>query len=160
MKIECRILLSRMSWTSVVLLVLALSLPALAALGGDVASVQQDKAQMKGTLKTTQASAFTVHEITAPGNTVIKEYVSPAGKVFAVTWHGPFVPNMQQLLGSYFKQFADAATAKRESHLRQRGLNVQQQDLVIQNGGHPRAYFGKAYVPSMFPQGVTMDGIQ
>ena len=160
MKIEYRILLSRMSWTSVVLLVLALSLPALAALGGDVTSVHEDQAQMKGTLKTTQAAAFTVHQITAPGNTVIKEYVSPAGKVFAIVWHGPFVPNMQQLLGSYYKQFADAAAAKRESHLRQRGLNVQQSDLVIQNGGHPRAYFGKAYVPSMFPQGVTMDEIQ
>lgn len=160
MKKQYRILLSRMSWTSVVLVMLALSLPALAALGGDVTSVQQDKAQMKGTLKTTQAAAYTVHEITAPGNTVIKEYVSPAGKVFAIVWHGQFVPNMQQLLGSYYKQFSDAAAAKRESHLRQRGLNVQQSDLVIQNGGHPRAYFGKAYVPSMFPQGVTMDGIQ
>ena len=84
MKIECRILFSRMSWTSVVLVMLALSLPALAALGGDVTSVQEDKTQMKGTLKTTQAAAFTVHEITAPGNTVIKEYVSPAGKVFAM----------------------------------------------------------------------------
>ena len=160
MKTDCRILLSRMSWTSVVLVMLALSLPALAALGGDVTSVHEDQAQMKGTLKTTQAAAFTVHEITAPGNTVIKEYVSPAGKVFAITWHGQFVPNMQQLLGSYYQKFADAAAAKRESHLRQRSLSVQQPDLVIQNGGHPRAFFGKAYVPSMFPQGVTMDEIQ
>ena len=98
-----------MSWTCVVLLVLVFSLPALAALGGDVTSVQQDKAQMKGTLKTTQAAAYTVHEITAPGNIVIKEYVSPAGKVFAIIWHGQFIPNMQQLLGSYYKQFSDAA---------------------------------------------------
>lgn len=158
MKTDCRI--SRMSWTCVALLVLVFSLPALAALGGDVSSVQQDKAQMKGTLKTTQAAAYTVHEITAPGNIVIKEYVSPAGKVFAIIWHGQFVPNMQQLLGSYYKQFSDAAAAKRETHVRQRSLSVQQPDLVIQNGGHPRAYFGKAYVPSMFPQGVTMDEIQ
>jgi hypothetical protein len=100
MKKEYRIWLSRMSWTSVVLVMLALSLPALAALGGDVTSVHEDQAQMKGTLKTTQAAAYTVQQITAPGNTVIKEYVSPAGKVFAVTWHGPFIPNMQQLLGA------------------------------------------------------------
>jgi len=160
MKTDCRIAVSRMSWMSIVLLVFALSLPALAALGGDVTSVHEDQAQMKGTLKTTQAAAYTVHEITASGNTVIKEYVSPAGKVFAITWHGQFVPNMQQLLGSYYKQFADAAAVKRESHLRQRSLTIQQPDLVIQNGGHPRAYFGKAYVPSMFPQGVTKDEIQ
>ena len=158
MKSDCRILFSRMLWTSLVLV--GLALPALAALGGDVTSVHEDQAQMKGSLKTTQAAAYTVHEITAPGNTVIKEYVSPAGKVFAIIWHGQFVPNMQQLLGSYYKQFSDAAAAKRETHVRQRSLNVQQPDLVIQNGGHPRAYFGKAYVPSMFPQGVTMDEIQ
>lgn len=158
MKSDCRILFSRTLWTSLVLV--GLALPALAALGGDVTSVHEDQAQMKGSLKTTQAAAYTVHEITAPGNTVIKEYVSPAGKVFAIIWHGQFVPNMQQLLGSYYKQFSDAAAAKRETHVRQRSLNVQQPDLVIQNGGHPRAYFGKAYVPSMFPQGVTMDEIQ
>jgi hypothetical protein len=149
-----------MSWTSVVLVMLALSLPALAALGGDVTSVHEDQAQMKGTLKTTQMAAFTVHEITASGNTVIKEYVSPAGKVFAVTWHGPFIPNMQQLLGTYFDQFAAAAKAQRESAPGHRPVTINQPGLVFQNGGHMRSYFGKAYLPTMLPQGVTKDEIQ
>ncbi|HLJ15006.1 MAG TPA: DUF2844 domain-containing protein, partial [Bryobacteraceae bacterium] len=150
----------RMSWTCLVLLVLAFSLPALAALGGDVTSVHEDQAQMKGTLKTTQAAAYTVHQITAPGNTVIKEYVSPAGKVFAVTWHGPFIPNMQQILGTYYGQFAEAAKAQRESAPGHRPVTINQPGLVFQNGGHMRAYFGKAYLPMMFPQGVTKDEIQ
>src|SRR5579863_9983444 len=47
MKTDCRIAVSRMSWTCLVLLVLAFSLPALAALGGDVTSVHEDQAQMK-----------------------------------------------------------------------------------------------------------------
>lgn len=157
MKTDCRIALSRMSWTCVVLLVF--SLPALAALGGDVSSVHEDQAQMKGSLKTTQAPAYTVHEITAPGNTV-KEYVSPAGKVFAVTWHGPFIPNMQQLLGTYFDQFAAAAKAQRESGPGHRPVTINQPGLVFQNGGHMRSYFGKAYLPAMLPQGVTKDEIQ
>src|ERR1700722_19006066 len=42
--------------------------------------------------------------IEAPDETVVDEYVSPAGTVFAVAWHGPFVPDMQQILGSYFGQ--------------------------------------------------------
>jgi len=160
MKKDRRILFSRMSWTSVVLMMLALSLPALAALGGDVTSVQEDRAQMKGTLKTTQAAAYTVHEITAPGNTVIKEYVSPAGKVFAVTWHGQFIPNMQQLLGTYFEQYAQAAKTQRESRVGRRPLNIQQPGLVFQNGGHMRSYYGRAYVPDMVPQGVNVDALQ
>ena len=134
--------------------------PALAALGGDVSSVQEDKAQMKGTLKTTENDAYTVHEITAAGNTIVKEYVSPAGKVFAITWHGQFIPNMQQLLGTYFDQYAQAAKEQRESHPGRHPLNIQQSGLVVQSGGHMRSYMGRAYAPDMVPQGVNVDALQ
>jgi hypothetical protein len=137
-----------------------LPLAASASLGGDVASVHEDQAHMKGTLKSTQAKAFTIHEISASTKTVIKEYVSPDGKVFAITWHGQFVPNMQQLLGTYYQQFADAAAKQREGHFGHRPLNIQEPGLVVQNGGHMRFYFGRAYVPAMLPQGVTTDDIQ
>ncbi len=160
MKSNSRISLSTTSWTGIVLLMLALPLPALAALGGDVSSVQEDQAVMKGSLKTKQAEAYTIHEITAPGNTVVKEYVSPAGKVFAIVWHGQVIPNMQQLLGTYFDQYSQAAKAQRESHPGHRPLNIQQPGLVFQNGGHMRAYVGRAYVPDMVPQGVNVDALQ
>ncbi len=159
MKSTSRISLSPISWTGIVLLMLALPLPAFAALGGDVASVHEDQAQMKGTLKTTQTQAYTVHEIQASASTVVKEYVSPAGKVFAITWHGQFIPNMKQLLGSYYQHFADAAAAQREAHRGRRPVNIQQSDLVFQNGGHMRSYFGKAYVPTMLPPGVNVDAL-
>jgi hypothetical protein len=144
----------------IVLLMLALPLPALAALGGDLASVHEDQARMKGTLKTTQATAYTIHEIQASAGTVVKEYVSPAGKVFAITWRGQFIPDMHQLLGTYFDQYAQAAKAQRESHLGHRPLNIQQPGLVFQNGGHMRSYLGRAYVPAMVPQGVSPDALQ
>jgi Protein of unknown function (DUF2844) len=143
-----------------ILLMLTLPLPALAALGGDVSSVQEDQAQMKGTLKTTEADAYTVHEITVPGNTVVKEYASPAGKIFAITWHGQFIPNMQQLLGTYFDQYAQAAKEQRESHPGRHPLNIQQSGLVVQSGGHMRSYMGRAYVPDMVPHGVNVGALQ
>jgi Protein of unknown function (DUF2844) len=160
MKSNSQISLSHASWMTIVLLMLAVPIPALAALGGDVATVQEDKAQMKGTLKTTENDAYTVHEITAAGNTIVKEYVSPAGKVFAITWHGQFIPNMQQLLGTYFDQYAQAAKEQRESHPGRHPLNIQQSGLVVQSGGHMRSYMGRAYVPDMVPQGVNMDALQ
>jgi hypothetical protein len=160
MKSNSRISASPISRIGIVLLMLALPLPALAALGGDVASVHEDKTQMKGTLKTTQAEAYSVHEISAPGSVVVKEYVTPAGKVFAVTWHGQFIPNMQQLLGTYFDQYSLAAKTQRESQYGHRPLNIQQPGLVFQNGGHMRAYQGRAYVPEMVPQGVNVDALQ
>jgi hypothetical protein len=151
---------SQISLMGIVLLMLMLPLPGLAALGGDVSSVQEDKAQMKGTLKTTENEAYTIHEITTPGNTVVKEYVSPAGNVFAITWRGQFIPNMQQLLGTYFDQYAQAAKEQRESHPGRHPLNIQQPGLVFQNGGHMRSYVGRAYVPDKVPQGVNVDALQ
>jgi Protein of unknown function (DUF2844) len=151
---------SSVSWIGIALLMLALPLPALAALGGDVASVHEDQAQMKGTLKTTRTDAYTIHEIKASAGTVVKEYVSPAGKVFAITWHGQFIPDMHQLLGTYFDQFAEAAKTQRETHVGHRPLNIQKPGLVFQNGGHMRSYFGRAYVPTMVPQGVNVDALQ
>jgi len=148
------------SLIAIALLMLALSPPTLAALGGDVASVHQDQAHMKGTLKTTKAEAYTVHEIKASGGTLIKEYASPAGKVFAVTWRGPFIPNMQQLLGTYFDQFAQAAKAQRESHVGRRPLNIQQPNLVVQSGGHMRSFLGRAYAPDLIPMGISPDALQ
>jgi hypothetical protein len=160
MKSNFRISASPITWISLALLLLTLPLPALAALGGDVASVHQDQAHMKATLKSTQAGGYTVHEIKSSTGTVVKEYVSPAGKVFAITWHSPFIPDMQQLLGTYFDQFAQAAKTQRESHVGHRPLNIQEPGLVFQNGGHPRGYFGRAYVPGMVPQGVDVNALQ
>jgi hypothetical protein len=164
MKSNCWIAHSRISDARISLigiaLLLLLPLPALAALGGDVTSVHKDQAHMKGSLKTTQADAYTIHEIKASAGTVVKEYVSPSGKVFAIAWRGQFIPDMQQLLGTYFDQFAQAAKAQRESHVGHRPLNIQQPGLVVQNGGHMRSYFGRAYVPELVPQGVNPDALQ
>jgi len=159
MKSNSEIPVSRIAWMCIALLMLALPHRALAALGGDVNSVQDDLAHMKGSLKTTQAETYTVHEIKASAGTVVKEYVSPAGKVFAITWHGQFIPNMQQLLGTYFDQYTQAAKVQRESHVGHRPLNIQEPGLVLQNGGHMRSYFGRAYVPDMVPQGVSPDAL-
>jgi len=147
-------------FVAVAVLVFSLVTPALAALGGDVASVHQDQAHMKGTLKTTKAEAYTVHEIKANGGTVVKEYASPAGKVFAVSWRGPFIPNLQQLLGTYFDQFSQAAKAQRESHVGRRPLNIQQPGLVVQSGGHMRGFIGRAYAPDLVPPGTNLDALQ
>jgi hypothetical protein len=144
---------------STAVVMLGFCLPAMAALGGDVSSVEADRVQMKATVKTTQAGAYSLQEIQVPGGTVIKEYVSPAGRIFAVAWHGPFFPDMQQILGAYFQQYSTALQAQ-PKHYGRRPLNIQQPGLVVQAGGHMRAYWGRAYVPEMLPQGVNPDEIK
>jgi hypothetical protein len=135
-----------------------LSAPALAALGGELTSVAADQAHMKASVEVKQAGGYEVHALRAPGGTVVSEYISPSGRVFAVAWHGPFFPEMQQILGSYFQQYSAALQEKKPyGH---GPLNLEQPGLVVQSGGHMRAYYGRAYIPGMLPQGLKVEEIK
>jgi hypothetical protein len=148
------------AWLLGATLVLGLSLPSLAALGGDADSVEADRAHMNATLTTTKTDAYTMHEISHPNGTLIREYVSPSGRVFGVAWHGSFIPDMRQLLGTYFQQYEAAAKAARAARRGRGPLNIQQPNLVFQNGGHMRAFSGRAYDPGLLPQGVSANDIR
>jgi hypothetical protein len=147
---------------------LAFSSPVSASLGGNLGSVESDRAQMNARVEVTQHQAFELHEMQLPGGTVIDEYVSPEGKVFAVSWHGQFPPPMQQILGSYFQEYSAALQARASQTSGQgqpriyghRPLNIQEEGLVVQTSGHMRAHAGRAYIPDLLPQGVTVNQIQ
>jgi len=131
---------------------------AMAGLGGDAIFVMNDSVHLKGALRITQTQSFAVHEIRMPAGTVVREFVSPTGKVFGVAWEGPFVPDMQQLMGSYFEQFQNAAA--RVTPTGRRVLSINEPGLVVQAGGHMRSYVGRAYVPGLMPAGVTAESIK
>jgi len=136
----------------------ALSTPALAALGEDVASVENDRQHMKAQVRVSAAPAgYTVHEITTSTGTIVREYVSPAGKVFAVSWNGPLLPDLQQTLGSYFAQYQAAAQAAHAGH---RHLAVERSEVVIHSNGHMRAFHGYAYVPALLPTNLSIADIK
>lgn len=140
-------------------LVLALgSAPAWAALGGTEASVSADQQVLRGQLSTEVHEGYQRHIIATPGGAVVREYVSPAGKVFGVSWQGAFVPSLQQLLGTYFthlQQYAQAQTGRHGGP-----LIIQQQDFVFSSGGHMRWRHGRAYVPSLLPANVSPEVVQ
>jgi hypothetical protein len=128
---------------------------ALATLGGDVSSVESDRIHMKAAAVTSTASAlYTVHEMQTPDGTTIREFANASGTVFAVTWKGPFPPDLRQTLGSYFQKYQTAPRAKRSGHSHD---SVEQPDLVVHSGGHLRAFVGSAYVPQLVPAGVSID---
>ncbi len=139
--------------------IMSFALPAFASLGGDASSIEADRAHMNASIRVSQSANYSVHQMQSPGGTVVSEYVSPAGKVFAVTWSGQFMPQMQQILGNYFSQYSAALQAQphRYGH---RPLDLQLPGLVVQTGGRMRAYYGRAYVPDMLPQGVSADAIR
>ena len=142
-------------------LLVAASLPAAASLGGDVTTVQADQAQMKASRRVTQAAAYAVHEMQSSG-LLVREYVSPAGKVFAVTWQTAGHPNMQQLLGSYYDQFQHAAPPQVGATRRARRapVAIHTPGLVVEIGGVPRHIVGRAYDPQQLPANVSLTDIR
>jgi hypothetical protein len=149
---------SRACLSTLALATVVSSMPALAALGGDVSSVQKDGTRFKASVQLSPATHYSVHELTAPTGTVIREYVSPDGRVFGVTWQGPWRPDLRQLLGPYFADFQQAAKGKRTG--RNGPLTARTSHLVIEMSGHPRAFRGRAYVPDLVPADVQEDEIQ
>jgi hypothetical protein len=150
----------RLKSVGAIFLTLSLALPAFATLGGNESSVEADRAQMKATVTMSKTNAYSVHEIKTNFGTVVREYVSAGGQVFGVAWQGPFIPDMQQLLGTYFQQYSTAAKAAREKARGRRPLDIHEQGLVMQSSGHLRAYWGRAFDPGLVPQGIKLEEIR
>ena len=139
------------------LLLLASAAPASAALGEDAGSVAADAAMLQAKVDVSAGFRFDVHRLQLPSGIAVKEYVSPAGMVFGLSWQGPDMPDLQQLLGRYFDTYV-AALQRQEGASGPR--TVEQSGLVVQSGGHMRAFFGRAYIPLMLPNGVSAKEIQ
>jgi hypothetical protein len=139
------------------LVLLAGPLDALAALGGDLASVQADQVSLKATLRpVVQSGKYAAHELQSSSGTVIRQYTSPDGNVFGVTWMGPMLPDFRQVLGAYFDRYA-AANARHTGH---RSIRIQQGEFVFESSGHMRAFVGRAYMPQLVPLGVAIEEIR
>jgi hypothetical protein len=133
------------------------SAPALAVLGGDATSVEADRASMRGATRVTPGVDYSVHEIQTPTGMVVNEYVSAQGKVFAVTWRGPGLPALPQLLGGYSVELAQAAT---HPHYNHHHLNIETQNVVMQSGGHLRTRYGRAWAPALLPENFSLKDIR
>ena len=142
------------------ILQLLLISPAFGSLGGALDSVQADQSRMMATIKTTDARAYSIHEITTPAGVVVREYVSASGRVFGVAWQGPFMPDMRLILGVYFQHFSVAAKGQRETHCNRNLLLISEPGIVVESGGHMRSYSGRAYDPGLLPEGVDENDVR
>jgi hypothetical protein len=100
-------------------------------------------------------SAYQMHQTQTAEGTTVREYSDASGIVFAVSWSGPFKPDLQQLLGAYFKAFRDAPRVPGGAALRGT-QRIDNGGIVVHTGGRPRAFFGRAFVPALVPAGVDV----
>lgn len=120
-------------------------------------SVQSSTAAASGT---SSAASYTVRETTLGSGTVIHEYLSASGTVFGIAWHGPVMPNLSDLLGSYFPQYEAGVQAAHAARGLRTPVSVDTSGLVVRTGGHMGSFSGQAWLPQALPAGLAGDDIQ
>jgi hypothetical protein len=143
-----------------ILTILAFPFSLSASLGRDATSVQEDVAKMQGALHTSSGNSYTLHEIQTPTGVAIKEYASPVGQIFAVTWKGPFHPDLRQLLGPYYDDYVQSVRTQRAQRAGRGPILIQQAGLVVEVSGHLRSFTGRAYIPQQLPAGMRVEDIK
>ena len=132
---------------------------ALATLGEPAASVESDSKALSARQRTTTTrTAYTVQEVVSDANTV-REYITPAGIVFAIAWNGLTHPDLAPLLGSYVGEYRQALRQTLRKPGR-RSHQVRANGVVVEKWGHMRNLQGRAYAPALIPPGVSVDEIK
>lgn len=131
-----------------------------ASLGGDMTSIRDDQTKMQGTLRITNRDSYDIHEIQASNGVVVREYVSPSGKVFGVAWQGRSQPDLRQVLGSYYDLYVQAIQTERAQRHGHGPLLIEQPGLVLHMGGHMGSLVGRAYIPQNLPAAVRLEEIR
>ncbi|MEI8325132.1 MAG: DUF2844 domain-containing protein [Betaproteobacteria bacterium] len=102
---------------------------------------------------------FRVHEVTLETGTTVREYADAAGIVFAVSWNGPVLPDLNELLGGYFTTFESHTEQNRRAGLRRAPVTLSQDGLVLRSMGRMRSFSGSAYAPALIPTGVSIHDV-
>jgi hypothetical protein len=129
-----------------------------ASLGDSDSSAEADRVAFHGVRNVAVVNGLRVHEITTDSR-VIREYVSPAGIVFAVSWKGISHPDLTQLFGGYYQEYIEAERATPK--VKGRGeMTVISKNVHAVRAGHMRAVLGKAWIPSLAPPGFDPSQMQ
>ena len=143
----------------VIVVALASSQWAHAALGGRTDTITVDRKALQAVHRTTTThKGYTVEEVVSDA-TAVREYVSPSGVVFGIAWNGYVHPDLTQLLGSYWSEYS-ASQQKAARIFGRKRQHLATDNIVVEKWGHMRNLQGRAYVPSLVPAGVSIDEIK
>lgn len=116
-------------------------------------------AQKSTALRTTSATGWSKQQTTLESGTIVQEFSNSSGIVFAVSWQGPVLPDLNALLGQYFATYARTALQAREARRFGGAMQINDPGLVMHSGGRMRSFSGFAYVPALVPAGVSIEAL-
>jgi hypothetical protein len=145
----------RTFWSTLLVVLVAVA-PGWAALGQYASSIDLDQQVLQCERREVARQGYTVHELTSPHGLVMREFVSPTGLVFGITWQAPQMPNLRQVVGDdNMVELQQALSSRTRCHTGA-PLIVRTDKLVFVSGGHMRSFHGYAYVPSLVPANFSL----
>ncbi len=128
-----------------------------AALGGPASGALADGRPLAQAHALRAAGAAQVSDTTVidVSGVTVHEYSGSDGVVFAIAWSGATIPDLRQLLGSYFPGYQAGLRARPAASYRA-AVRLRTPQIVAHAAGHMRAYFGSAYAPALVPAGVDL----
>jgi len=143
---------------SVLFLLMMGTVPAWAVLGEYESSVSVDQEVLQGQRCDEAHAGYRLSTIRSANGAVVKEFVSPEGRVFGISWQARNMPRLDQLLGAHMAELEQALQGRKRRH--GGPLVVQTPQLVFASGGHSRFFVGRAYVPSLVPASVSQEVVR
>jgi len=120
--------------------------PVLAGLGGPAMATPAAAGIEQAT--TAAGATYTHVQRRLDSGTLVHEFVDATGTVFAVSWAGPFLPDLRELLGPSFSALKDSVAKGRTS-----ALSISRADLVLASAGRMGDFEGRAWLPNKLPAG-------
>jgi len=106
-----------------------------------------------------RSALYTLHPLQLENGTLVQEYATPAGVVFAVSWRGPVLPDLSLMLGEYFSRFKAETDQARALGKRGSPVKLVSDKLIVRSSGRMRSFVGNAYVPELVPAGVNINDV-
>jgi len=102
---------------------------------------------------------FQVKEIDDSG-VMVREYIGPDLKVFAVTWRGLRQPDLSRLLGSYHEELRAAERQRPPKRALREPSELKGTNITVERSGHMRDIRGRAYLTDLLPSGVRPEDLE
>lgn len=124
-----------------------------------LASTAVPAARILAATSEVRSSLYTSHPQQLENGTLVQEYATPAGLVFAVSWQGPVLPDLSLLLGEFFSGYKVETDRARALGKRGSPVSVMSNKLVVRSSGRMRSFAGYAYAPELIPTGVNINDV-
>lgn len=133
--------------------------PAHAVLGERVETIHADQMRLQGARRLATALQYQVHDIRLADGSLVRQFATPSGQVFALAWRSHLKLQLQPLLGQYFSGYTEARRAATKGHGFVRQSVLSQGGLVVHESAHLGMFAGLAYVHHLVPEGVNPNAL-